>query len=67
MTDPQLSKEIKDFIENQIEKKVNSIQLKDLKENSTTKDDFLEYLKQSDKHFEDILKKMEKRFKEMNK
>ncbi|MGV9141849.1 MAG: hypothetical protein ACOC1X_02815, partial [Promethearchaeota archaeon] len=65
--DPQLSKEIKDFIENQVEKKVKSIQVKYLKENFMTKDDFQDYLKYSDKHFENVLQKMEKRFDAMDK
>jgi arsenate reductase-like glutaredoxin family protein len=65
--DPQLSKEIKDFIENQVEKKVKSIQVKYLKENFMTKDDFQDYLKYSDKHFENVLQKMENRFDAMDK
>ena len=61
--DPKLKEELKDYINDQIEEKVKSIQVKYLKENFLTRDEFLEAMERMDKRFE----AMDKRFEAMQK
>ncbi|MFX1259439.1 MAG: hypothetical protein ACFFAN_16415 [Promethearchaeota archaeon] len=67
---PQLNKEIKDFIETQLEEKIKTIQIKYLKENFLTRDEFLDAMERMDKRFEAMDKRfeaMDKRFEAMDK
>ncbi len=68
--DPKLKQEIKDFINDQIEEKVKTIQIKYLKENFLTKDEFLQAMERMDRRFEAMDKRfeaMDKRFEAMDK
>ncbi len=65
--DPKLSKEIKDFIETQVEDKVKEIQIKYLKENFLTRDEFLDAMEKMDDRFNAMQKQMDDRFNAMQK
>lgn len=61
-SNPQIKQEIKNYIEKQLEEKLKTIQIKYLKENFLTRDEFLDALERIDKRFEAIQKQMDKRF-----
>ena len=68
--DPKLKEELKDYINDQIEEKVKSIQVKYLKENFLTRDEFLEAMERMDKRFEAMDRRFDasdKRFDAMQK
>ena len=67
--DPHLKQELKEYLDNQIEERVKSIQIKYLKEHFLTKDEFLDSMDRmekrfeaSDKRFEAMQKQIESRF-----
>ena len=66
-TNPQIKQEIKNYIEKQLEEKLKTIQIKYLKENFLTRDEFLDALERIDKRFEAIQKQMDKRFDRVDK
>lgn len=66
-TNPQIKQEIKNYIEKQLEEKLKTIQIKYLKENFLTRDEFLDALERIDKRFEAIQKQMNKRFDRVDK
>ncbi|MHA1491019.1 MAG: hypothetical protein ACTSRI_15395 [Promethearchaeota archaeon] len=63
--DPHLKQELKEYLDNQIEEKVKSIQIKYLKEHFLTKEEFLDSMDRMDKRFEAMQEQIDKRFETM--